>query len=84
MCIRDSSLSVPLIQYKATLESVEQVGSVSVSSGSRAVETVVISLASSNADSSSSLGMVCFPTGDTLVFEATNLTEVSDPASILR
>ena len=53
-------------------------------SGSRAADTAVISLASSNADSSSSLGMVCFPSGVTLVLDATNFTSVSVPDSILK
>ena len=68
------SLSSPLIQNNVTLESVQQVMFVIVTSSSKASLTCVISLASIKAARSSSLGIVSSFTGATLDLEATNLT----------
>ena len=51
---------------------------------SSALRTLVISLASTNADSSSNLGVVAPVMGDTLVFEATRLHTAELPVCILR
>ena len=77
------SFSSPLIQCEATLESVKQAIEPSCISSLRAVYTLVINLARSNADSSSNLGIVCPPAGETLGLAATNSTELPTVDSTL-
>ena len=67
------SLSMLFIQYKATLESVKQVTPNNGTSDLIAAIVAVMSLANNNADNSSNHNMVCFPTGENLVFEITPL-----------
>ena len=68
------SLSSPLFQNNITLESVQQVMFVIVTSSSKASLTCGISLASTKAARSFSLGIVNSFTWATLDLEATNLT----------
>ena len=75
------TLSVPRIQYTATVESEKQCGLVSGSSSSRALDTLSIRRASSSAASSSNLGMVQVLSGATLVLDATILTCLSSGVS---
>ena len=70
------SLPVLLIQKYAIFESMKHFGSISSTLVERLLDTVVINWASSSADNSSSLGIVSWARGATLVFAATKLDDL--------
>ena len=73
------SLRIPLIQYRATCESVKHCGSSKLKQAFKLPVTLVISLAKRTAGSSSNLGIVWTLRGDTWVFDTINLEYLLSP-----
>ena len=70
------SLSIPLIQNKATCESVKHIRASNSYLGARLSITLAINLAKRSADSNSRRGMVCTFKGDTRVLDTTKLGDL--------
>ena len=79
-----NSLWLLVIQHNAISESSQQTQLFIFRDRSSALRTLKINIASTNADSSSNLGVVAPVMGDTLVYEATRLHTTELPDFILR